>query len=192
MIQRNFKTQVITTVINLTMQRNTMNKTLHAYFKEEGIKHQTSTPRTPEPERVVERRNRPLVRGHCLVPQGQRRQTMTTLTRDPKTKFVPFSRKGQIRHIQGRTSSVRQTKSLGTVEQTIWKKIITLKGYEEKKDEDHTVLSQTNTTCLQKMDVKMAFLNGPLKEEVLCLLAGPEGFVDPESPNKVLPSRKAL
>ncbi|GKF51928.1 retrovirus-related pol polyprotein from transposon TNT 1-94 [Tanacetum coccineum] len=35
---------------NLQAHRGTefLNKTLHAYFKEEGIEHQTSTPRTPE------------------------------------------------------------------------------------------------------------------------------------------------
>ncbi|GJX76463.1 retrovirus-related pol polyprotein from transposon TNT 1-94 [Tanacetum coccineum] len=38
-----------------------LNKTLHAYFKEEGIEHQTSTPRTPEQNGIVERRNRTLV-----------------------------------------------------------------------------------------------------------------------------------
>ncbi|GKE04335.1 retrovirus-related pol polyprotein from transposon TNT 1-94, partial [Tanacetum coccineum] len=35
--------------------------TLHAYFKEEGIEHQTSTPRTPEQNDVVKRQNRTLV-----------------------------------------------------------------------------------------------------------------------------------
>ncbi|GKA73910.1 retrovirus-related pol polyprotein from transposon TNT 1-94 [Tanacetum coccineum] len=35
--------------------------TLHAYFKEEGIEHQTFTPRTPEQNGIVERRNRTLV-----------------------------------------------------------------------------------------------------------------------------------
>ncbi|GJS34186.1 retrovirus-related pol polyprotein from transposon TNT 1-94 [Tanacetum coccineum] len=38
-----------------------LNKTLHAFFKEEGIKHQTSTPRTPEQNGVVERQNCTLV-----------------------------------------------------------------------------------------------------------------------------------
>ncbi|GKF38645.1 retrovirus-related pol polyprotein from transposon TNT 1-94 [Tanacetum coccineum] len=38
-----------------------LNKTLHAYFKEEGIEHQTSTPRTPEQNDVVKRRNYTLV-----------------------------------------------------------------------------------------------------------------------------------
>ncbi|GJT14552.1 retrovirus-related pol polyprotein from transposon TNT 1-94 [Tanacetum coccineum] len=37
-----------------------LNKTL-SYFKEEGIEHQTSTPRTPEQNGIVERRNRTLV-----------------------------------------------------------------------------------------------------------------------------------
>ncbi|GJU59309.1 retrovirus-related pol polyprotein from transposon TNT 1-94 [Tanacetum coccineum] len=35
--------------------------TLHAYFKKEGIEHQTSTPRTPEQNGVIERQNRTLV-----------------------------------------------------------------------------------------------------------------------------------
>ncbi|GKC10693.1 retrovirus-related pol polyprotein from transposon TNT 1-94 [Tanacetum coccineum] len=38
-----------------------LNKTLHAYFAQEGIEHQTSTARTPEQNGVVERRNRTLV-----------------------------------------------------------------------------------------------------------------------------------
>ncbi|GKE40835.1 retrovirus-related pol polyprotein from transposon TNT 1-94 [Tanacetum coccineum] len=38
-----------------------LNKTLHAYFKEEGIEHQTSTPRTPKQNGVVKRQNRTLV-----------------------------------------------------------------------------------------------------------------------------------
>nr|GEX88587.1 hypothetical protein [Tanacetum cinerariifolium] len=39
-----------------------LNKTLHAYFKEEGIEQQTSTPRTPKQNSVVKRRNRTLVK----------------------------------------------------------------------------------------------------------------------------------
>ncbi|GJS36471.1 integrase, catalytic region, zinc finger, CCHC-type containing protein [Tanacetum coccineum] len=38
-----------------------LNKTLHAFFKEEGIEHQTSTPRTPEQNGVVKRQKRTLV-----------------------------------------------------------------------------------------------------------------------------------
>ncbi|GKF94497.1 gag-pol polyprotein, partial [Tanacetum coccineum] len=40
------------------------------------------------------------------------------------------------------------------------------------------------------MDVKMAFLNGLLKKEVY--VAQPDGFVDPDHPEKVYRLRKAL
>nr|GEX55714.1 hypothetical protein [Tanacetum cinerariifolium] len=40
------------------------------------------------------------------------------------------------------------------------------------------------------MDVKMAFLNGPLKEEVF--VRQPDGFVDPDFPNHVYRLKKAL
>ncbi|GJR57653.1 retrovirus-related pol polyprotein from transposon TNT 1-94 [Tanacetum coccineum] len=59
MIQRNLQAQVIT--VRTDRGTEFLNKTLHAYFKEEGIEHQTSTPRTPEQNGVVERRNRTLV-----------------------------------------------------------------------------------------------------------------------------------
>ncbi|GJY54839.1 retrovirus-related pol polyprotein from transposon TNT 1-94 [Tanacetum coccineum] len=41
-----------------------------------------------------------------------------------------------------------------------------------------------------QMDVKMEFLNGPLKEEVY--VAQPDGFVDHDHPEKVYRLRKAL
>ncbi|GJS20320.1 retrovirus-related pol polyprotein from transposon TNT 1-94, partial [Tanacetum coccineum] len=59
MIQRNLQTQVIT--VRTDRDTEFLNKTLHAYFKEEGIKHQTSTPRTPEQNDVVKRQNCTLV-----------------------------------------------------------------------------------------------------------------------------------
>nr|GFC22465.1 hypothetical protein [Tanacetum cinerariifolium] len=40
------------------------------------------------------------------------------------------------------------------------------------------------------MDVKTAFLNGPLKEEVY--VRQPEGFIDPEFPNHVYRLKKSL
>nr|GEY05258.1 ribonuclease H-like domain-containing protein [Tanacetum cinerariifolium] len=43
---------------------------------------------------------------------------------------------------------------------------------------------------IYQMDVKMAFLNGPLKEEVY--VAQPDGFVDPDHPENVYQLRKAL
>nr|GFB52886.1 Gag-Pol polyprotein [Tanacetum cinerariifolium] len=43
---------------------------------------------------------------------------------------------------------------------------------------------------IYQMDVKTAFFNGPLKEEVY--VAQPDGFVDPDHPEKVYRIRKAL
>ncbi|GJT14446.1 retrovirus-related pol polyprotein from transposon TNT 1-94 [Tanacetum coccineum] len=59
MIQRTLQAPVI----SVRADRGTefLNKTLHAFFKEEGIEHQTSNPRTPEQNDVVERQNRTLV-----------------------------------------------------------------------------------------------------------------------------------
>nr|GEX21542.1 hypothetical protein [Tanacetum cinerariifolium]GEX49428.1 hypothetical protein [Tanacetum cinerariifolium] len=59
------------------------------------------------------------------------------------------------------------------------KTVIKLKClWKNKKDEDQT------------MDVKMTFLNGPLKEEVY--VVQPDEFVDPDHPDKVYHLRKAL
>nr|GEV85306.1 putative ribonuclease H-like domain-containing protein [Tanacetum cinerariifolium] len=55
MIQRNLKASVIT--VRTDRGTEFLNKTLNAFFKEEGIEHQTSTARTPEQNGVVERRN---------------------------------------------------------------------------------------------------------------------------------------
>ncbi|GJT64880.1 retrovirus-related pol polyprotein from transposon TNT 1-94 [Tanacetum coccineum] len=77
--------------------------------------------------------------------------------------------------------------------------------WKNKKDEDQTVIHNKARLVLPKhtvayaahksfpiyqMDVKTAFLNGPLKEEVY--VAQPEGFVDPDHPEKVYLLRKAL
>ncbi|GJX83643.1 retrovirus-related pol polyprotein from transposon TNT 1-94 [Tanacetum coccineum] len=59
MIQRNLQALVI--FVRTDRGTEFLNKTLNAFFKEEGIEHQTSTPRTPEQNGVVERRNRTLV-----------------------------------------------------------------------------------------------------------------------------------
>ncbi|GJY84267.1 retrovirus-related pol polyprotein from transposon TNT 1-94 [Tanacetum coccineum] len=59
MIQRNLQALVIS--VRTDKGTEFLNKTLNAFFKEQGIEHQTSTPRTPKQNGVVERRNRTLV-----------------------------------------------------------------------------------------------------------------------------------
>nr|GEX16865.1 hypothetical protein [Tanacetum cinerariifolium] len=59
MIQRNLQAPVI----SVRTDRGTkfLNKTLHAFFKEKGMEHQTSTPRTPEQNGIFKRQNYTLV-----------------------------------------------------------------------------------------------------------------------------------
>ncbi|GJQ97818.1 retrovirus-related pol polyprotein from transposon TNT 1-94 [Tanacetum coccineum] len=59
LVQRGLHAQVRTVRTNKGTEF--LNKTLHAYFAKEGIRHATSTARTPEQNGVVERRNRTLV-----------------------------------------------------------------------------------------------------------------------------------
>nr|GEV00757.1 retrovirus-related Pol polyprotein from transposon TNT 1-94 [Tanacetum cinerariifolium] len=59
MIQRNLQAPVVT--VRIDRGTEFLNKTLHAFFKEKGIKHQTSTARTPEQNGVIERQNHTLV-----------------------------------------------------------------------------------------------------------------------------------
>nr|GFA47578.1 retrovirus-related Pol polyprotein from transposon TNT 1-94 [Tanacetum cinerariifolium] len=59
MIQRNLQASVIT--VQTDRGTEFLNKTLNAFFKEEGIEHETSTTRTPEQNGVVKRRNCTLV-----------------------------------------------------------------------------------------------------------------------------------
>ncbi|GJW73179.1 retrovirus-related pol polyprotein from transposon TNT 1-94 [Tanacetum coccineum] len=53
-----------------------------------------------------------------------------------------------------------------------------------------SVLRSTQYFPIYQMDVKMTFLNGPLKEEVY--VAQPEGFIDPDHPEQVYLLKKAL
>nr|GEX38882.1 ribonuclease H-like domain-containing protein [Tanacetum cinerariifolium] len=59
MTQRNLQALVVT--VRIDRGKKFLNKTLNAFFKEEGIEHQTSAARTPEQNGVIERQNRTLV-----------------------------------------------------------------------------------------------------------------------------------
>ncbi|GKA64893.1 retrovirus-related pol polyprotein from transposon TNT 1-94 [Tanacetum coccineum] len=73
------------------------------------------------------------------------------------------------------------------VDKPFGKMIIKLKWlWKNKKDEDQTIIRNK----ARLMDMKTAFLNGPLKEEVY--VAQSEGFVDPSHLEKVYLLRKAL
>ncbi|GJQ89443.1 retrovirus-related pol polyprotein from transposon TNT 1-94 [Tanacetum coccineum] len=71
MIQRNLQAPVI----SVRTDRGTefLNKTLNAFFKEEGIEHQTSTPRTPEQNNVMKEKGDPCILvGYSTQSKGYR------------------------------------------------------------------------------------------------------------------------
>ncbi|GKE24327.1 retrovirus-related pol polyprotein from transposon TNT 1-94, partial [Tanacetum coccineum] len=71
--------------------------------------------------------------------------------------------------------------------------IISLKWiYKVKLDEYGDVLKNkaSKNMTIYQMDVKTAFFNGELKEEVY--VRQPEGFVDPDHPTHVYRLKKAL
>ncbi|GJW30985.1 retrovirus-related pol polyprotein from transposon TNT 1-94 [Tanacetum coccineum] len=206
--------------------------TLHAYFKDEGIKHQTSSPRTPKQNGVVKRRNRTLVEAARTMlsasklplsfwaealnydnsgPVPPRQNNVTPVEKTdlsqqgleflfshlleeyynptygqaeennndqaPNASFQedefinPFCKR-----VQEIVSVVKPKNIKEAMADSAW--IEAMQEELHRKDKDHT------------MDVKMAFLNGPLKEEVY--VAQPEGLVDPDHPEKVYLLRKAL
>ncbi|GKA61457.1 retrovirus-related pol polyprotein from transposon TNT 1-94, partial [Tanacetum coccineum] len=83
------------------------------------------------------------------------------------------------------------------VDKPFGKNVIKLKWlWKNKKDEDQTAIriffayAAHKSFPIYQMDVKTEFLNGPLKEEVY--VAQPDGFVDPDHPEKVYLLTKAL
>ncbi|GJS95274.1 retrovirus-related pol polyprotein from transposon TNT 1-94 [Tanacetum coccineum] len=91
-----------------------LNKTLHAYFAQEGIEHQTSTARTPEQNGIVERRNRTLVEvarttlSVAKVPlHFWAEAIITTCFTQNYSLIIPRHEKTPYHIINGRKSSVK-------------------------------------------------------------------------------------
>ncbi|GJR52030.1 retrovirus-related pol polyprotein from transposon TNT 1-94 [Tanacetum coccineum] len=203
-------------------------QTLHAYFKEEGIEHQTSTPRTPEQNSVVERRN-------CtLVEAAQMMLSASKLSLDGEN-IDNMKEKGDPCILVGYSTQSNEyrvyNKRTQLIVESIHIKFVEIKEMtKDDVDNNHFQASFSNDkrknfisltdfmsgnsltnplarTCsfgscsdiayaahksfpIYQMDVKTAFLNGLLKEEVY--VAQPDRFVDPDHPKKVYRLRKAL
>nr|GEX96915.1 hypothetical protein [Tanacetum cinerariifolium] len=223
--------------------------TLNAFFKEEGIEHQTFTARTPEQNGVVERQNRTLV---------EAARTMLSASKHPlffwaeaiATKASDYDNPDPVPQRQDVSSSadvhVPSQEELDLLFGPLYDEFFNagnnndqVKEREQLPDDEFTNSFYASTQdvvessshnidpemCMYaltvsiaepknikeamadfawikamqeelyqldrfQMDVKMAFLNGPLKEEVY--VAQPDGFVDPDHPEKVYRLRKAL
>ncbi|GJR54010.1 retrovirus-related pol polyprotein from transposon TNT 1-94 [Tanacetum coccineum] len=158
------------------------NATLKAHYEKLGIMQQFSTARTPQQNGVVERRNR-------------------TLVEAARTMLI-FSRLLEFLWVEAVATNKCDAENIVVRNKTR----LVAKGYKKEEDIDFeesfapvarleavrmfiAYAALKNITIFQ-MDVKTAFLNGPLKEEVY--VSQPEGFIDPEFPDHVYRLKKAL
>ncbi|GKF30705.1 retrovirus-related pol polyprotein from transposon TNT 1-94, partial [Tanacetum coccineum] len=179
-------------VISVRTDRDTkfLNKTLNAYFKEEGIEYQTSTPRIPEQNDVVERRNRTL---------AEAARTMLSASKLPLDgeNLDKMKEKGDpCILIEAMQDELHQFDRL-----QVWE--LVEKPFEGiDYEESFSLVARLEAVRIffayaankyfpiYQIDIKTTFLNSPLKEEVY--VAQPDRFVDPDHPEKVYRLRKAL
>ncbi|GJX57109.1 retrovirus-related pol polyprotein from transposon TNT 1-94 [Tanacetum coccineum] len=228
MIQRNLQAPVI----SVRTDRGTefLNKTLNAFFKEEGIEHQTSTPQTPEqngqlqPHAILktDQSSSQLMRKWhitSLMIENPQLNTFTSLVALSKGYRVYNKRtRSIVESIHLRFDEIKKMSETSVANDTSGLVPQQQKASDYDKPDPtqqyykmfllHIYNSSITTGVgssfgplfvayaahksfpIYQMDVKTAFLNGPLKEEVY--VAQPDGFVDPDHPDKVYRLRKAL
>nr|GEU76349.1 retrovirus-related Pol polyprotein from transposon TNT 1-94 [Tanacetum cinerariifolium] len=206
-------------VIGLPKGTEFLNKTLNAFFKEEGTEHQTSTARTPEQNSVVERQNHGNVTSQQELdllfgplydeffnadsnPQDKQPSMNVQSTSAPST-LKNVHAEGNINDQAEEGEQLQDdefTNPLCAPTQEVAESSShnIAKGYAQEEGIDFEE-SFAPVACLEavwifiayaahksfpiyQMDVKMAFLNGPLKEEVY--VVQPDGFIDLDHPEK--------
>nr|GEY74876.1 ribonuclease H-like domain-containing protein [Tanacetum cinerariifolium] len=186
LVQRRLHAQV--RIVRTDKGTEFLNKTLHVYFSSERILHQTSVARTPKQNGVVERQNRTLV---------EAARTMLSAAKVPLffwAEAIATSCFTQNRSL--RTTLEQDSLSPGLQCQ----ENVTQAGIDFEESfvpiarleaiRLFIVYVAHKSFTVYQMDVKIAFLYGPLKEEVY--VNQPDGFVDPYHPDKVYRLKKAL
>ncbi|GJU24537.1 retrovirus-related pol polyprotein from transposon TNT 1-94 [Tanacetum coccineum] len=107
-------------VTSSEMLSSSVGPTLHAYFKEEGIEHQTSTPRTPKQNGVVKRQNRTLVEAARTMLSASKlplffwaEAIATTCYTQNRSIIIPTHEKTAYHIINNRKSSSRHLHIFG-------------------------------------------------------------------------------
>ncbi|GJY58869.1 retrovirus-related pol polyprotein from transposon TNT 1-94 [Tanacetum coccineum] len=169
LVQRGLHAQVRT--VRTDKGTDFLNKTLHAYFAKEGIKHQTSIARTPKQNGVVERWNRTLVEAARTMLSATK-VLLFSWAEAIATKCFTQNPKGY-----DQKEGINFEESLALVARLEAVRLFVM--YAAHK-----------SFLVYQMDVKTSFLNGPLKEEVY--VNHPDGFIDQHHPDKVYHLKKAF
>nr|GEW33465.1 retrovirus-related Pol polyprotein from transposon TNT 1-94 [Tanacetum cinerariifolium] len=188
-----------------------VNQTLHEYYEQVGISHETSVARSPQQNGVIERRNRMLI---------EAARTISRLVQKPSssTSYVPPSRNDwdllfqppfdelltPPPSVDPPTPAVIAPITDGGIFKN--KARLVARGYRQEEgiefEESFAPVARLEAIriflayaahknmVVYQMDVKNTFLNGNLREEVY--VSQPDGFVDPGNPNYVYKLKKAL
>ncbi|GJS06059.1 retrovirus-related pol polyprotein from transposon TNT 1-94 [Tanacetum coccineum] len=112
LVQRGLDAQV--RIVQTDKGTKFLNKTLHAYFAQEGIAYQTSTARTPEQNNVVKRWNRTLVEATRTMLSAAKvplyfwaEAIATTCFTQNRSLVIPRHEKTPYHIINGRKSSIK-------------------------------------------------------------------------------------
>nr|GEZ91609.1 Gag-Pol polyprotein [Tanacetum cinerariifolium] len=204
MIQRNLQALVIT--VRTDRGTEFLNKTLNAFLKEEGIKHQNSNARIPEQndhplEQVHKNPSRPVQTRRQLTTDLEMCMfALTVSTAEPKNIKEEMADSAWIEAIQEELHQFNRLQVWELVDKPF------AKGYAQEEGIDFEesfapvarleavpifiAYAAHKSFPIYQMDVKTAFLNGPLKEEVYVVQS--DRFVDPDHPKKVYRLRKAF
>nr|GEZ40111.1 hypothetical protein [Tanacetum cinerariifolium] len=245
MIQRSLQAPVI--IVRTDRGTEFLNKTLNAFFKEEGIEHQTSIARTPKqkgsnPSTNIQSTSVPSTHTNVNAEENNNDQAKDEEQLQDNEFTNPFCaskqeksessshnieqvRRNSSRPVQTRrqlatypemcmyalTVSTAEPKSIKeAMVDSAWIKVMQEELHqfdrllEEGIDFEESFAPVTHLEAIRifiacvaykyfpihQMDVKKAFLNGLLNEEVY--VAQPDGFVDPDHPKKVYQLKKAL
>nr|GEZ99360.1 retrovirus-related Pol polyprotein from transposon TNT 1-94 [Tanacetum cinerariifolium] len=105
-VQRELHAQV--RIVRTDKGTKFLNKTLHAYFAQEGIEHQTPVARKPEQNDVVKRRNRTLVEAaRTKLSTAKAKAIATTCFIQNSSLVIPRHEKTPYHIINGRKPSVK-------------------------------------------------------------------------------------
>nr|GEX16989.1 hypothetical protein [Tanacetum cinerariifolium] len=205
MIQRNLQAPVIT--VHTDRGTEFLNKTPNAFFKEEGIEHQTFTARTPEQngnnndqaEEGEQLQDDKFTNPFCAPTQDVAESSSHNIGNlnvptfnQPQVSEYRWTKDQPLKQVRGNPSRPVQTKRQLATDPEMYMYALTVSTAKPKNIKEAMADSAwiPDAGRTSSMDMKTAFLNGPLKEEVY--VAQPDGFVDPDHPEKVYRLRKAL